>query len=183
MKLNKKALIALVSAALLLTFAVSGTVAYLVDVDEPVVNEFKPAKVTVDIPEEFDGESKSDVKIQNTGDIKAYVRATYIVTWQNGTNMIPAQATEYDLVLNTTDWVQANGMYYWHSALEPNNATGILIKSCAVKDGVRPPAEGYYLNVEIIAQAIQAEPTTAVVDAWKVTLDSNNNITGVSTTN
>ena len=183
MKLNKKALIALVSAALLLTFAVSGTVAYLVDVDDPVVNEFKPAKVTVTIPEGFDGETKSNVKIQNTGDIKAYVRATYIVTWQNGANMIPAKAAEYDLVLNTTGWIQANGMYYWPTALEPTATTGVLIDSCTVKDGIQPPAEGYYLNVEIIAQAIQAEPTTAVVDAWKVTLDSNNKITGVSTTN
>jgi hypothetical protein len=30
--------------------------------------------------------------------------------------------------------------------------------------------EGYYLNVEIVAEAIQAEPANAVQEAWGVTL-------------
>lgn len=181
--LTKKVFMVIVSAALLLTFAVSGTVAYLVDASDPVVNEFTPTSVKVEIPENFKNNVKENVKIKNTSDIKAYVRATYIVTWQTTDSsgikqMLPADTDDYELNLNTSGWVVANGMYYWPTPLDAQAETGVLITSCKVKDGVQPPAEGYYLNVEIIAQAIQAEPTTAVVEAWKVTLNGTT-ITGV----
>lgn len=53
-KLNKKIIALLISAALLLTFTVGGTVAYLVDASGPVENQFKPAAVDTEIDEEFD---------------------------------------------------------------------------------------------------------------------------------
>lgn len=182
MKLNKKALIALVSAALLLTFAVSGTVAYLVDVDEPVVNEFKPAKVTVEIPENFtDPSVKKDVYIKNTGDIKAYVRAMYIVTWQNATGMVPADVGDYTITFEEgSKWIKSlsTGFYYWPEPLEAKAPTDDKLIAEIKPVAGAAPGEDYYLNVEIIAQAIQAEPVKAVTEAWGVTL-SGTTITAV----
>lgn len=185
MKLNRKVLIAIVSTALLLIFSVSGTVAYLVDASGPVDNVFKPAKVTVDIPEDFKNNVKENVKIQNTGNVKAYVRAMYIVTWQkddvdNVKQILPASADDYELILNQKDWLKdSKGIYYWPTSLDAQAMTDPLIISCKVREGVQPPEEGYYLNVEIVAQAIQAEPTTAVTTAWKVTVDEKGTIKDV----
>ena len=51
--------------------------------------------------------------------------------------------------------------------------TDVLFTDCKLKDGVKAP-DGYSLSVDIHAQAIQAEPTTAVTSAW-------NNVTAVGT--
>ena len=64
-KFHKKNLVLLASVAVLLTFAVSGTVAYLVDADGPVVNEFKPATVDITTTDKIENGAKKDVIISN----------------------------------------------------------------------------------------------------------------------
>jgi hypothetical protein len=44
----------------------------------------------------------------------------------------------------------------------PNTQTAVLINSCTTLQSL----DGYTLSVEILAQAIQAEPAQAVADAW-----------------
>ena len=168
--LNKKFLVLLVCVTVLLTFAVSGTVAFLADNSGPVVNEFTPVNVTPSVTEKLNNNVKSDVQIQNTGNIDAYIRAMVIITWQNKEGQVLAmlpQADDYSISWGTGwDRDTSDGFYYHTTKVAPGQLTSVLIKEC--KPLKAAPVEGYTLHVEILAQSIQAQPIDAVMAAWGV---------------
>lgn len=140
----------------------------------------------------------------NVGDpgYAVYVRAAVVVTWQDGdpTNptdtqnvlaKVPVKGTDYEISYNTTDWFLHDGFWYCKTMVNSGGTTPALITSCEVKD-----ANGdYHLNVEIVAQTIQALGTTdesvdengdpiptvpAVTDAWGVYVDANKNLSATA---
>mgnify|MGYP004703541295 CR=1 FL=1 len=180
LKTNRKASVALVAILVLLCCAVAGTVAFLVTKTDSVVNTFTPSKVTTYVEEEFNGQTKSNVKIQNTGNIDAYIRAAVIVNWVNDAGEIygtaPVASTEdapgdYTISYDETDWFKgSDGYWYYTKPVAPsteNNPqyTGVLIESCAPAG--QAPA-GYALQVTILADGIQSVPADAVQQAWGV---------------
>ena len=175
MKKNmKKMLILLAATVLLLTFAVGGTIAYLVTSDGPVVNTFEPAEVTIKVRETITGNTKTNVYIENTGSAKAYIRAAIVVTWQDASGNVypalPVQRTDYTISLGS-DWTEQDGYYYYNGEVDcvaGSNTTTNLINSIAPVEGCIP--YGYDLHVEILAQAIQAQGG-AVTSAtnWTIT--------------
>lgn len=172
-KFNKKSLVMLACVTMLLTFTVSGTVAFLAAGSAPVVNEFTPSSVTPGIKETFDGKEKKDVYITNTGSIPAYIRAAVVITLQNGdgTAILPAvEGTHYTIAWGTGWDEGSDGLYYWPSPVGANSGkTGNLIDICkSIPEKI--PA-GYNLHVEVLAQAIQAQPTSVVEREWGVQLN------------
>ena len=192
-----------IAICLLLTvvMVVGGTLAYLFANTVPVENTFQPAKVGNHIDETLSGVvgsvmEKTNVRVQNSikGNVDpeivdAYIRATYTVTWQKTVNgvkyVLPAQADEYEVILNLDNsasgdvegtWVKNGNYYYFTGIVAPGNSTDVLIKAVApVVDAPEgyTTADGYGLNVEIISQSIQAEGTAANGDtpakiAWGV---------------
>lgn len=165
----KRSGILLAAVIVLLAGAVGGTWAFLVAQSEPVQNNFTYAHVRCTIDEKFDGTTKSDVKIQNTGDIPAYIRARIVVTWKdaNGNvSAVPVKNTDYTIAFNETDWTQQGDYWYCKTAVNPNVSTPELITECK-KTGTAP--KYYDLSVEILADAIQSEPASAVTEAWGYT--------------
>jgi len=166
-KLNTKLLVLLVSAALLLTFTVSGTVAYLADATGGVVNTFQPASVQPEIHETFDGSTKENVYIKNTGKTDGYFRVAIIVTWRDTNGNIypkmPVAGVDYSIDLNTEDntpWTaHTDGFYYYNQVLSPTDTSEKLINSCTPVAGKAP--EGYKLHVAIAAQGVQATGMSA----------------------
>ena len=162
----KRSGILLAAVIVLLAGAVGGTWAFLVAQSEPVQNNFTYAHVRCTIDEKFDGTTKSDVKIQNTGDIPAYIRARIVVTWKDASgnvSAVPVENTDYTIAFNTTDWTQQGGYWYCKTAVNPDGFTPKLITECK-KTGTAP--KDYDLSVEILADAIQSEPANAVKEAW-----------------
>ena len=153
---------------MLLAGAVGGTWAFLVAQSEPVENNFTYAHVSCRIDEKFDGTTKSDVQIQNTGDIPAYIRARIVVTWKDASgnvSAVPVENTDYTITFNETDWTQQGDYWYCKTAVNPNDFTPELITECKKTDNANAP-DGYDLSVEILADAIQSEPANAVKEAW-----------------
>ena len=174
--------VTLVLAALLVISAITagGVFAYLRTVSDPVENDFvlAPEKDPL-IKESFDENVKKDVcvKVDDIG-YAVYVRAAIVITWKDGENgnvlgQPPVEGTDYEISLNTVDWFEHDGFYYYKTPVNSGGETEVLINSVSLKDGVSAP-EGYGLNVEIIAQTIQAAGKTddpeipAVTDAWGV---------------
>lgn len=165
----KRSGILLAAVIVLLAGAVGGTWAFLVAQSEPVQNNFTYAHVSCRIDEKFENGVKSDVQIQNTGDIPAYIRARIVVTWKdaNGNvSAVPVKNTDYTIAFNETDWTQQGDYWYCKTAVNPNGFTPVLITKCE-KTGNAP--DGYNLSVEILADAIQSEPASAVMEAWGYT--------------
>ena len=166
----KRSGILLAAVIVLLAGAVGGTWAFLVAQSEPVQNNFTYAHVSCTIKEKFDGTTKSDVQIQNTGDIPAYIRARIVVTWKdtsgNVSAAVPVKNTDYTITFNETDWTQQGGYWYCKTAVNPDGFTPKLITECK-KTGTAP--KDYDLSVEILADAIQSEPANAIKEAWGYT--------------
>ena len=164
-----KPLAALVALVLILGAVVGGTLAYLAARTDAIVNTFNPAKVDITVEENFDGSTKKDVKITNTGDTEVYIRATYVVTWKDAAeNVYPEQpqpGDDYTISLNPKqDWFYYNGYYYYTAPVAPGASTGVLIDLCTPVAGRAP--EGYFLSVDVLASAIQSVPEDAVKAAW-----------------
>lgn len=174
----------LVSLLLLLTVTVGGTIAFLVDSDGPLHNLFNPSKVTTKVEETLSGDIKKDVKIQNTGDTDAWIRAAVVVTWQDAEGKVYGQApiadTDYTITYNvdenkidTTKWyLGTDGFYYWPSPVVAEiGETGVLINRCTTDKsiivGSGEDAVTYYLTVEIIGSGIQNKPANVFNTEWK----------------
>ena len=127
----KKKLTVLVALLLLVTVSVGGTLAWLATQTAPVTNTFTPSHVTTAVDEKTEGGVKSDVKIQNTGDTSAYIRATYVVNWVDANGNIyaaqPVEDIDYTILLNvgfeSAPWTKGtdDGYYYCNTAIDPGS--------------------------------------------------------------
>lgn len=150
--------------------AVGGVVAYLTARTEPVTNEFVPAKVSCVVEEVFEGGVKNDVRIRNTGNIDAYIRAAVIVNFVSDDGKVlaaaPQEGVDYILIWDAYGWTKgSDGYWYYKSAVAPEGLTSALIGSATE---ISAP-DGYRLNIQIAAAAIQSAPDAAVQEAWGIT--------------
>ena len=183
---ERKVRIPLISWALVLLavlgLSIGGVVAYLSTYTASVENTFtKDTSTDPSVVETFENNVKTDVKV-DVGDpgYAVYVRAAVVVTWKsskdgNVLGKAPVAGTDYTIEFGD-DWKYYNGFYYYKTAVNADE-TNNLIVSCTPADGKTP--EGYSLNVEIIAQTIQALGQTdgnsdgtgvedAVKNAWGI---------------
>ncbi len=165
--------VVLLSLVLIVIATAGGTIAYLFATAGPVTNTFTIAPVEITIDEEFDGTAKSNVRIQNTGETKAYIRAKVLINWvDSNDNIVTSVPNGYsytidwgDIDTTTSKWKTGNdGFYYYTDEIPPTTYTEYLIDSATY---IKPTeiAE-YFLKVDIIAQAIQSTPTDAIEESW-----------------
>lgn len=164
-----------ISLLLMVTIAITGTLAYLSTQTAPARNTFNPSHVTCEVEENFVNNVKSSVTVKNTGDTDAYIRAAIVVNWQNEAGEIygasPVKDIDYTITFGDGWTDGSDGFYYYNASVAPDDSTGNLIESCSPR-GNAP--EGYGLNVTVLASAIQSkgvnsDGTAAVQDAWGVT--------------
>lgn len=156
--------------------AVSGSLAWLISAPGPVVNEFIPGEVTIQVDETFNGTTKQNVRIKNTGDVPAYIRVALVPAWVDDEGNIaakPASLEQLDNDCNITwgnngngyeaDWFKgSDGFYYCKTVINPGDYTPILIKSCTVNGGEHK----YDFELQVIASAVQSLPTSTVGEVW-----------------
>lgn len=176
-----KALIVAALAVVILTAAVGGTMAWLSTNTNALTNTFEPAKVTCAVEETFTGQKKENVKIKNTGDTDAYIRAMVIGNWCDKDNKvvqsIDFDATNYFGYLGVNWFKGSDGFYYYKEQIAPEASTGVLFGYIEQVESKKPEGADH-LEVNIICQAIQSTPAEAVQEAWKVvTVGSDGKLT------
>ena len=170
-KKQMRILVACVCLLAVLVAIVSGAVSYIVRTANPIPNTFVPASVSCQVEEVFDGNVKENVSVRNTGNISAYIRAIVIVNWvEEETGKIYASAPEagvdYQLTLVESSWIYgADGYWYYPFAVAVGASTDKLIRKVSA---ISEPPEGFQLQVQILASAIQSDPSAAVSQAWGV---------------
>lgn len=169
MKMGIKQWALIFSAVCLLLATVGGVYAFLFAETDPLTNRFDPVVVTCAVEEQFDGNVKRDVCIRNTGDIDAFIRAAVIINWVGADGKVlskaPVAGTDYNVTWSEDGWVQSSdGFWYYRTAVASGDATAMLIQQIAPTNA----PEGYSLQVQILATAIQADPPEAVENAWGV---------------
>lgn len=163
--LNKKSILLLITAAIILTMSAGVTVAYLVASTSTVVNTFEPVTVNTTVTEDFkDPTIKKNVAIENSGDVKVYVRAKVVANWCDANGNIVAPWT--DNINYNSSWTKGNdGFWYHKGAVAPNASTANLFDSYSYAS-TDVPVEGAHLEMTIVHQSVQAEPDDAVKELW-----------------
>ena len=165
----------LLSLLLLTVFAVGGTVAYLVTRTTPVQNTFTPATVSCEVTEDFDGTTKSNVNVQNTGDTYAYIRVKLVSYRVNASGQHIGGTATVPGFTPGTNWVQNGGYYYYTLPVAPGSSpANDLIGETGIKLTTYDDADGGKQVIEVMAEAIQSSPASAVQQSWpNVTVDNN----------
>ncbi len=172
-KLSGKAGALLISLLLIFTVTVSGTMAFLVTNTGGLTNTFTPSHVSCGVTESFDGTTKSNVNVTNTGDIDAYIRVKLVSYRVNDDGQHIGGIARVPDFMPGNGWVK-KGDYYYYTAPVASGAqpkTG-LIDSIDLTDSYSDPDGGKQV-IEVMAEAIQAEGVDAdgmkaVVKAWGV---------------
>ena len=170
-KLHRKGVVLLIALALLLTCAVSGTVAYLSVGSGPVTNTFPPAVLDTVIVEAFNkpygGAVKSSIQVKNKGTIDAYVRVGVYGYWavKDGSGAEKIIAPWSFAEAPADGWEKKGDWYYYTSKLAPGDTTDNLLSSHIKGDNPPDNYPNAYLVVNVIHQSIQTEPGQALMDA------------------
>ena len=162
----KKLSAAAIAIILVVVMTIGGTVAFLMDSTESVVNKFTPASSGITIEEEVKENCKTEIAVKNTGDTGAYIRVSLVANYYDENGNITGGAAVPNFTLNSEKWFLGNdGYYYYKQPVAANDVTDNLLASeskMQLEDN---------MQVTVLAQSIQASPTSVVHDKWGVTVN------------
>lgn len=164
---RKAALI--LSLCLIFALAVGTTLALLKANTAPVTNTFKAATSEIKIEEKTDGGIKSEIYVKNEGTATSYVRVKLVMNWVDGNGKVVSGNNLPKVTLKEgSDWfLGTDGIYYYKTPVAPTGQTSNLLDGNPIKQPEGAP-DGYHLEVTVLAESIQAAPSTAVEGAWAV---------------
>ena len=164
----KKLSAAAIAIILVVVMAIGGTVALLMDSTDSVTNKFAPASSGITIEEKFKENCKTEIAVKNTGDTGVYVRVSLVANYYDENGNITGGAEVPDFTLNSDKWFVGNdGCYYYKQPVAAGDVTDNLLASeskMQLEDN---------MQVTVLAQSIQASPTSVVYDKWGVTVNSD----------
>lgn len=168
---RKAALI--LSLCLIFALAVGTTFALLKANTAPVTNTFKAATSETHVDVEDSGNEKTGIFVTNKGTATSYVRVKLVMNWvSDDGKTISGEPVNIDVKYDTTKWFEQDGIYYYKTPVapvgeKPNNVTSNLLQANSpITEPTEGKPEGYHLEVTVLAESIQAAPSTAVEGAW-----------------
>ena len=175
------------AATLCIAAAVGLTLAFMFKKAEKT-NRFIPAEVSCAVREKMDGNEvngtdavggeKSDIRVENTGNVREFLRLKMVSYYvdANG-DIVGTVSSQYPTLSLKNGWIAgANHTFYYPYPVEPGKATEILCEPFSLGQMQLADGKTVYQVIEVIAEAVQAEPISAVQAAWGVTV-TNNTIT------
>ena len=170
---SKKTGMLFLSLLLVIGMVVGGTVAWLSTKSAPITNTFLPSHVSCSVTEEFNGTTKSNVNVTNTGDIDAFIRVKLVTYRVNDKEQHIGGTAEIPDFKPGAGWVKNGDYYYYTKPVAPDEQPAdALISSITLTDPY-DDADGGKPVIEVMAEAIQANGvadngTKAVKEAWGV---------------
>lgn len=112
------------------------------------------------------------VEVKNTGASEAWVRVKVVKDIQ-----LQNKEDEFDpdlvmLKLNTKDWTEKDGYYYYTKPLKPNETTKPILESVTFQPTMGNEYQNAKISVDISAQAVQTAnngPTVMDAKGWPTT--------------
>lgn len=171
------------ATALCIVATVGLTLAFMFKKAEKT-NRFIPAEVACAVREKTDGSEvtgiaavgseKSDIRVENTGNVKEFIRLRLVSYYVDSNGDIAGTAaSQYPNLTLKNGWIAgANRTYYYPYPVEPGSLTGILCEPFTLGQMQLADGKTVYQVIEVIAEAVQAEPISAVQEAWGVTVEN-----------
>ena len=167
--------------ALCVITAVGGTVAFMFKKAQKK-NTFQVAQVKCEVHEEFDGTTKSEICVKNTGNIDEFIRIRLVSYYvDNSGNIVGRASSDYPELTLKEGWIAGdNHTYYYKESVKANASTNILCEQITLETKILADGTEVKQVIEVFAEAIQANPDKAVKEAWGVTI-TDGKITQVPT--
>lgn len=180
--------IGLLVVSLVALFVLGGTLAWFTaDVKAPP-NMFTTGTVNIEIDEDLDDHpndwapgitKKKEVSVKNLGSLPVLVRVQLTPVWgsmDDGEDFSEDQELSIDNVIfnvNREDWVESGDWYYYKGVLEPKgepkDETPLLLYSVTLDGKLTDNGyQGKTLKIYVNAEAVQAAPIEAALDAWRL---------------
>ena len=153
----------IIALALILVLAVGGTVAYIFTQTDPVINTFTPTEAKITVDEETSNNQKTSITVENnsTG-VPVYIRVALVANMIDKDENVTGAAS-VPTFTRGDNWIEgSDGYYYYTKAVPVGESTGNLLKSQMTLSE--------NMQVVVLADAIQAMPKQAVIDAWGQTI-------------
>ena len=159
----------ILSILCILSFAATGFVfaKYVQDVDNDVsIRVNLSGSIELEILENDDG--SYTIAHGEWSDIPAYVRFAVVVNWadKNG-NLYYTQPKDY--TVTAENCTKLDNYYYFNGYLPVGEVIDNL--TVTLNNGATKPAEYPNFRVQILAEGIQCQPDTVVVNAWGADFD------------
>ena len=153
----------IIALALILVLAVGGTVAYIFTQTDPVINTFTPTEAKITVDEKTNDNQKTEIIVKNnsTG-VPVYIRVALVANMIDGAGNVTGAASVPTFTLGDNWLVGNDGYYYYTEPVPVGESTGNLLQSSMKLDE--------NMQVVVLADAIQAMPKQAVIDAWGQTI-------------
>lgn len=164
-----------------LAAAIGITIAYMFKKSE-VTNHFNPAQVSCRVHEKLDdiehtdginiGSKKSDITVENTGNITSYLRVRLVSYWVDEKGDVVGEPSKMPTInYDQSNWIAgSDNTYYYKKPVDAGEQTAILCDAFTLEQKIDSDSDTLYQVVEVFAEAVQANPQDAVEAAWKVTL-------------
>lgn len=165
-----------IATVLLLALAIGGTLAWLSTKDGPITNTFTPSKVTCEVTESFDGETKSNVNVTNTGDTDAYIRVKLVTYRTNDKGYHIGGTASLPTFTLGANWVWYDGYYYYTRPVAPGEKPEANLTDSMTLTGSYTDADGGKQAIDVMAEAIQSVPGDAVKAAWGFSINADGSL-------
>lgn len=170
----KRSLVLVVSVLALVLAVAGGTLAWLVANSGPVTNTFTPATVSCEVEETFNNNVKSNVNVKNTSNIDAYLRVKLVTYRVNEAGRHIGGTAEIPTFTPGANWVKHGDFYYYTLPVAPDETPAKPLIDTITLTGSYNDADGGKQVIEVMAEAIQSQPDSAVQQAWGVTIANGN---------
>lgn len=168
------------STLLVLILGIGGTLALLVDRDDPITNNFTEAQVSCNVTESFDGTTKSNVNVVNDSNITAYIRVKLVTYRVNDAGQHIGGTATIPSFTPGEGWFEQDGYYYYTNPVAAGARPDENLISSITLTSSYSDADGGKQVIEVMAEAIQSVPTSVVKDNWKVNVDADGTLTAES---
>lgn len=184
MKKNKKQMGILMIFFILVT---SISLAYMFRKTNSITNLLKPAVVSCEVYEmvnDSDTEqpssqikvtTKNSITVKNTGNIEAYIRVKLVTYWVNEKGQVIGKSSpKLTVEFNQNDWVYypQQEIYYYKYPVSPTQSTSNLLSNSIPLN----PSITEYQVIDVFAEAIQSQPSNAVINSWQVKINESQSI-------
>lgn len=164
------------SLLFLIIVSIGGTMAYLLTKTDSVENTFTPSEVKCKVTESFNGTTKSNVNVENTGDTTAYIRVKLVTYRVNSKGQHIGGTATIPTFTPGDKWFKFGDYYYYTLPVEPGEkpSTHLIGSSGINLMESYEDADGGKQVIEVMAEAIQSSPAKAVGESWGVTITEGN---------
>lgn len=175
---SKKTGMLFLSLLLVIGMVVGGTVAWLSTKSAPITNTFLPSHVSCSVTEEFNGTTKSNVNVTNTGDVDAFIRVKLVTYRVNDEEQHIGGTAEIHPFTPGNGWVKKGDYYYYTQPVAPGTKPAAALISSIDLIGSYTDADGGKQAIDVMAEAIQSVPKDAVQAAWgeDFSIDADGNL-------